>query len=106
MKVALVYPSMGAKIRAAQMEPLTMAALAGLTPKDIAISFWDDCFESIPYDEPTDLAAISVQTFTAKRAYEIASEFRRRNAPVVMGGFHDEFYAGRGIGICRRGCDW
>jgi len=91
LKVALVYPSMGAKIRAAQMEPLTMAALAGLTPKDIAISFWDYRFENIPYDEPTDLAAISVQTFTAKRAYEIASEFRRRNVPVVMGGFHVSF---------------
>jgi radical SAM superfamily enzyme YgiQ (UPF0313 family) len=70
------------------MQPLTMAALAGLTPDDVAINFYDDRLENICYDAPTDLAGISVQTFTAKRAYEIAAEFRRRNVPVVMGGFH------------------
>ena len=32
--------------------------------------------------------AIPVETYTAKRAYQIASEFRRRGVPVVMGGFH------------------
>ena len=44
--------------------------------------------EAIPYDEPTDLVAISVETYTARRAYQIASEYRRRGVPVVMGGFH------------------
>lgn len=71
-----------------QMQPLTMAALAGLTPDGVKISFYDDRLESVPYDAPTDLIGISVQTFTAKRAYEIAAEYRRRNVPVVLGGFH------------------
>ena len=31
---------------------------------------------------------MSVETYTAKRSYQIASEFRRRGVPVVMGGFH------------------
>jgi radical SAM superfamily enzyme YgiQ (UPF0313 family) len=44
--------------------------------------------ETIPFDEPTDLVAMSVETYTAKRAYQIASEYRRRRVPVVMGGFH------------------
>ncbi|MFO1520491.1 MAG: hypothetical protein U1G05_00280 [Kiritimatiellia bacterium] len=44
--------------------------------------------EVIPFDEKTDLAAISVETYTARRAYQIASDFRRRGVPVVMGGFH------------------
>jgi radical SAM superfamily enzyme YgiQ (UPF0313 family) len=44
--------------------------------------------ETIPFDEPTDLVAISVETYTARRAYQIASEYRRRRVPVVMGGFH------------------
>ena len=32
--------------------------------------------------------AIPVETYTAKRAYQIASEYRKRGVPVVMGGFH------------------
>ena len=42
----------------------------------------------IPFAEETDLVAISVETYTAKRAYQIASEYRKRGVPVVMGGFH------------------
>jgi radical SAM superfamily enzyme YgiQ (UPF0313 family) len=34
------------------------------------------------------LAAITVEIYTARRAYEIAEEFRGRGVPVVMGGFH------------------
>jgi hypothetical protein len=41
------------------MEPLPAATLAGLTPKDIPIRFHDDRMETIPFDEPTDLVAIS-----------------------------------------------
>src|SRR3954453_16276947 len=70
------------------MEPLAPAVLAGLTPPDVEIAFHDDRMEGIPYDEPTDLVAISVETYTARRAYQIASEYRRRGVPVVMGGFH------------------
>lgn len=72
------------------MEPLAPAALAGLTPrdKDLDIRFYDDRTEVIPFDVPADLVAISVETYTAKRSYQIASEYRRRGVPVVMGGFH------------------
>ncbi len=70
------------------MEPLAPAVLAGLTPSDVEVKFYDDRMELIPYDERTDLVAISVETYTARRAYEIASEYRRRGVPVIMGGFH------------------
>ncbi len=70
------------------MEPLPPATIAGLTPRDVDVRFYDDRMELIPYDEPTDLVAISVETYTAKRAYQIATEYRRRGVPVVMGGFH------------------
>ncbi|MBI4496915.1 MAG: B12-binding domain-containing radical SAM protein, partial [Chloroflexi bacterium] len=49
---------------------------------------YDDRMEPIPYDEPTDLVTISVETYTAKRAYQIASRYREWGVPVVMGGFH------------------
>jgi GH3 auxin-responsive promoter len=70
------------------MEPLAQAVLAGLTPSDVDVKFYDDRLESIPFDQPTDLVSISVETYTAVRAYQIASEYRRRGVPVVMGGFH------------------
>lgn len=93
MKLTLIQPCVGRRIgqkylRGWQMEPLPAAVIAGLTPPEVEVSFYDDRMEPIPFDEPTDLAAISVETYTAKRAYQIASEYRRRDVPVVMGGFH------------------
>jgi radical SAM superfamily enzyme YgiQ (UPF0313 family) len=93
MRLTLVHPAVGRRpgvdyMRTWQMEPLPIALLAALTPKDVAIAFHDDRMEPIPFDQPTDLVAIPVETYTAKRAYQIASEYRRRGVPVVMGGFH------------------
>jgi radical SAM superfamily enzyme YgiQ (UPF0313 family) len=93
MRLTLIHPCIGRRpgqkyIRTWQMEALPAATLAGLTPKDVEIRFYDDRMEQIPFDEPTDLVAISVETYTAKRAYQIATEYRRRRVPVVMGGFH------------------
>lgn len=93
MRLTIIHPCIGRKpgqkyIRTWQMEPLPAATLAGLTPIDVDVRFYDDRMEVIPFDEPTDLVAISVETYTAKRAYQIASEYRKRRVPVVMGGFH------------------
>jgi len=93
MRLTIVHPCIGRKlrqeyIRTWQMEALPAATLAGLTPRDVEVRFYDDRMEPIPFDEPTDLVAISVETYTARRAYQIATEFRKRRVPVVMGGFH------------------
>lgn len=93
-RITLVHPCVGRRmgmkgyINTWKMEPLPPAMLAALIPADIDTKFYDDRLEEIPYDEPTSLVAISVETYTAKRAYQIASEYRRRGVPVVMGGFH------------------
>jgi len=71
-----------------RMEPLQLGVLAGLTPPDVDIKMFDDRIDPPDYDEPTDLAAITVETFTARRAYEIAEEYRKRKVPVIMGGMH------------------
>ena len=65
-----------------------MAQLAALTPTQWERKFYDDRLETIPYDEETDLVAMSVETYTARRAYQIAKRFRARGVPVVLGGFH------------------
>jgi radical SAM superfamily enzyme YgiQ (UPF0313 family) len=93
MRITLIHPAIGHRrgeryIRSWQMEPLPAAVIAGLTPKDIAIRFHDDRMETIPFDEPTDAAVLSIETYTARRAYQIASEYRKRGVPVIFGGFH------------------
>ena len=82
MRLTLIHPCIGRRIgqpyiRLWQMEPLPPAVIAGLTPRDIEVKFYDDRMERIPFDEPTDVVGISVETYTAKRAYQIASEYRR-----------------------------
>ena len=93
-RVTLIHPTLGRRagerrgLRTWQMQPLWAAALAALTPGDIELRFYDDRLEKIPFDEPADLVGLSVETYTARRAYQIASEYRRRGVPVVMGGVH------------------
>ena len=70
------------------MQPLIFAILKALTPYDIETVFYDDSIEDIPLNEKTDLVAMSVETFSAKRAYQIADLYRKNSIPVVMGGFH------------------
>ena len=94
MQVTLVKPTLGRTedderfIDEARMEPLTLGVLAGLTPAGVDVCLVDDRIDVIDYDESTDLVGITVETFTARRAYEIADEFRARKVPVVMGGMH------------------
>ena len=91
VKVTFIRPSiMGGRAHDA-MEPLAFAVLAGLTPQDVAVDFFDERLEEIPADHETDLVALTVETYTARRAYQIASAYRRRGIPVVMGGYHASF---------------
>lgn len=91
MKVTFIRPNMLPIRGRDAMEPLVFAILAGLTPPDVERVLYDDRLEPIPFDEPTDLAALTVETYTARRAYQIAAEYRARGVPVVMGGYHPTF---------------
>jgi radical SAM superfamily enzyme YgiQ (UPF0313 family) len=93
MKITFILPAIGKKpgrkyIGTWKMEPLTIALLSALTPPAVEREFFDDRLELIDYETATDLAAITVETYTAKRSYQIAAEFRKRGVPVVLGGYH------------------
>ena len=93
VQVSLVKPTLGRRpdgpfVDEGRMEPLNLGVIAGLTPAGVDVRLWDDRVDVIDYDEPTDLVGITVEAFTARRAYEIAAEFRARRVPVVMGGIH------------------
>jgi radical SAM superfamily enzyme YgiQ (UPF0313 family) len=91
MKITFIRPSITGRRAHDAMEPLAFAILAGLTPPDVELDFFDERLEEIPTDHETDLVALTVETYTARRAYQIADAFRRRGVPVVMGGYHVSF---------------
>ena len=70
------------------MEPLVIALLAGLTPAGHELCFFDERIERVPTETSFDLAAITVETYAARRAYELSAAFRQSGTPVVLGGFH------------------
>lgn len=88
MRVTFIRPSMHGGPGRDTMEPLCFAILRALTPPEVETPLLDEQLEPIRLDQPTDLAALTVETYTARRAYQIAADYRRRGVPVVMGGHH------------------
>jgi hypothetical protein len=94
MKMTLIEPAMIKKPSGLSekpifcFQPLALGVLAGLTPPYVEVEVIDDRFETIDYTSRRDLVAISVRTFNARRAYQIADEFRRGGTPVILGGHH------------------
>lgn len=93
MIVVLIKPNIGRMehslyVDEGRMEPLQIGILAAMVPERDELRFYDDRLEPILYDEPADLVCITVETFTARRAYEIAGEYRRRGVRVILGGMH------------------
>jgi radical SAM superfamily enzyme YgiQ (UPF0313 family) len=91
MKITFIRPNLSAIRSRDAMTPLVFAILAARTPPDVEIAFYDERLESIPFDERTDLVALTVETYTARRAYQIATQFRKRGIAVIMGGYHATF---------------
>jgi len=94
MKIKLICPTSYdlsdklIKLKKATLPPLSILYIAGLTPKTHELEILDECVQIVDFDAPVDLVGITTMTFTAKRAYQIADEFRRRNVKVVIGGIH------------------
>lgn len=93
MKIALIKPTIGTKsnslyVDEGRMEPLQLGVIASMLPPDVDVVLYDDRMEHIPFETPIDMAMITVETYTAKRAYEIAAEYTKRGVKTVMGGMH------------------
>ena len=90
MRIALIRPNMGDYRSGDAMPPLVMGILAARASGH-EILFYDDRVEAVPEKLDADLVAMSVETFTARRAYELAAHFRRQGMRLVMGGYHPTF---------------
>ena len=82
MKLTLIKPNIGRMehslyVDEARMEPLNLGVLAGADARRTSTSSCTTtAWSRSPIDEPTDLVAITVETYTARRSYEIAAEYR------------------------------
>lgn len=81
-------PSMSGVRAGDAMQPLVFALLAALTPAGVTLTFHDELVEPLPDLPDADAIALTVETFAARRAYQLADAWRARGVPVIMGGFH------------------
>jgi radical SAM superfamily enzyme YgiQ (UPF0313 family) len=71
-------------------KPLGLLVLASATPPQWEIKVIDENLGKADYASMPrpDLVGITAFTAQASRAYELATEFRSRSVPVIMGGIH------------------
>lgn len=87
-KIAFIRPDMfGGKSKDA-IYPLIFAIVKHITPPDFQIEFYDEKVEDIPDTIDVDIVAITVDTFSAKRSYELSKKFKAQGKKIIMGGFH------------------
>jgi radical SAM superfamily enzyme YgiQ (UPF0313 family) len=97
MKIVLISPKGplyrhkgGIFKKSLRYQPLTLTTLAAYIPEelDIELELIDEGIQEIPEDLQADMVAMTVITGTSKRAYELASTYRKRGITVVLGGPH------------------
>ena len=89
-RALFLYPSHDGKKRLGTFPSLTMPYLAGLMPdsEDWDITIVDENRQSVPKAARWDAVFITVMTYNARHAYELAANFRRSGSKVVLGGWH------------------
>lgn len=88
MKVTLIKVSMLEGKGYDAMKPLIFSIFDAITPKDVQIEYIDERIEDIPEKIDSDIIALSVETFAARRAYKIAKKYKTEKNKIVIGGFH------------------
>lgn len=88
--VSLVNSKQNRWNRYAIWKPLGLLVIAAMTPREWEITVFDENVKRHDYSTlpMPDLVGITAFTSQADRAYTIATEFRQRGAPVVIGGIH------------------
>ncbi len=93
MKIKLISPKMSLRPMDSEYKrrlspSLSLLTLASLTPDKYEVSIADENVQEINFDDLPDIVGITVNVDTSKRAYEIASYYRKQGIPVILGGIH------------------
>ena len=67
--------------------PMSLAIIAALTPDNWEIELLDENFDRFVYRD-ADLVGLTALTSQVTRAYELASIYRKKNIPTIIGGIH------------------
>ncbi|HEY7535936.1 MAG TPA: radical SAM protein [Thermodesulfobacteriota bacterium] len=66
--------------------PLGLTTIAACTPPEFDIEICDEEFQPINFETDAEIVALTAFNVQAKRAFEIAEQFRKRGKLVAMGG--------------------
>lgn len=88
VKIALILVNMFDGEHHDAMQPILFALIDELTPPGVSLSFFDERIKPLPEVIDAELIALSVDTFSAARAYALSKRFRAEGKTVVMGGIH------------------
>jgi radical SAM superfamily enzyme YgiQ (UPF0313 family) len=95
MKVKMILPALTeAKspfwrpIKYSLFPPLGLATLAGYLADDDEVEIQDEHVEELRLDGEPDLVVIQVYITSARRAYRLADDYRKKGVYVAMGGLH------------------
>jgi len=93
MRIKLIFP--GRKMRNLEIRVKnhlvpseTLTTLAAVTPPQHTVVIEDENVQRLHLDDRPDVVGITVYTFLARRAYEIADHYRAKGVHVVLGGLH------------------
>ena len=68
--------------------PIGLGYLAAYVPEHWNVNIIDEQITKIDFNLQADIVGITTTTVTANRAYEIATEFKKRGKTVIFGGVH------------------
>ena len=100
MKVTLIKVSMLEGKGYDAMKPLIFPIFESITPPDVEMEYIDERVEDIPETIDSDIIALSVETFAARHAYEIARKYKTEKNQIVMGGFHPTVLPDEALECC------
>ena len=100
MKVTVIKVSMIDGKGYDAMKPLLFAIMDSITPKDIDMEYYDERVEELPDKIDSDLIAFSVETFAARRAYDLCKKYKTKKNKIVMGGFHPSMLPDESLKYC------
>lgn len=87
-KILLIRVGMGGQRGSDALDPVIFDLLEALTPPDFELTCRDDRVEELPSGEGFAIVAMSVETYAAARAWELARRYRAQGCVLVAGGHH------------------